>query len=151
MGFIDKLFLEMPPLSRHGEGDELAQLLSMIGSFGLGAAFMLFGITVLFTIGLIHPPSRLRSFLNFVLGTFLILAGLSRVVDAYAFWHNYVMIRGIIKIACVFLFIISLPLIPFVLKEMSIYKQLMEVQKDLKETNKKILELKEIGEKLTNG
>jgi len=150
MGFFDTLFQEIEPLNKIGDGDGLAQVFNMVGSFGLGTAFILFGTTILFTVGLIHPPSKVRAFLNFTCGLFLLIAGLSRFIDAYAYWHNYVMIRGIMKMSSVILFIITLPFIPFALKEMSTYKQLMEVQKDLKETNKNIIELKEIGEKLNN-
>jgi len=147
MSFFDKLFQESTPLSSDLEGGYIGQLFNLIGNFGYAFGMIAFGIVLLYVSRLEYPPSRIRKVTSVLLSSFLIFAGLSRFADGIAYWHNYIVIRGIIKMIGIVLFVCHLPLMPFVIKRMKEYKNLMEIQKSNKDLNNRLDQLEKLDKK----
>lgn len=148
MEWMRTLFKEYPPTEIVMKGDNLALTLNELGGGIMAFGFLVLGILCLRMAGTIHPPSFNRSTLTKLFGWFLISAAITRGFDVLAYWHNYAMLRGVLKIISGGFSLGAIVLLPTVVKEILRYKNLMDIEGKLKKTQDKLKAVKEISNKL---
>ncbi len=85
-----------------------------------------------------YPPDKYRKWSAQAFGMFLIFAAITRGFDVVAYWHNYGMFRGVIKVITGLIGLYSIALLPIVIRDALKYKTFMELRDEVAQTKDKL-------------
>jgi hypothetical protein len=144
---FEHLFREFPTISNVVNDAGYMVLLQTVGNGLVAVTF--------FTIGLMciimakfspegETKTKSRIIMTQLFGLFLISCSFSRAIAVLCLYHNYAYVNGYVSVLTGLLSMFALLYIPRVIKEANYRKSVIELEKNLKDTNKNIEDLKEI-------
>lgn len=147
MNIFDWLFKEGSSINNLYIDDPSALVMNQLGNISLALFLTISGIAIFFISKLTYPPTKMRRYASFLFSIGLIFAGLSRALDLYAIFHNFVNLRGLVKDIGGICGMAALMMVPFVRRDLISFKNLVDAKKILDSTNRKLDEVKEIHKK----